>query len=494
LLSGAVIDATVSNLTTAESSKPGGSSTMTTVIRSATILWGLSLALAGACGGGAKRAKSSESGAAYQRADAERRALEADKPKNPYIVKRTLAFRPEASCSQGPFALQTEAIGSTYGEQLQVFACGRHEIAGRYRIKSNRSTLVAGQESGFGFQQDNQRCRATHEELGARGGGAAEDRTASSRQSSSGTDIADGSKREGAAAESDFKVELVPVAAVQECPAGLRRTHIVHHTWESPSGPPVESGADITLELWSTQPNDLEELFFVVIQRGVEETMTDEGWADFRRKSEEWYARYQAFVDGEVAAGRSHYTDDVDKGAHGKPPAPKAETQPPRPSKNAKWIAGYWHWETTWLWIGGWWRVPDSDVEQQLTVRAPTPPPPPRVEEREPAPPSDAAAPPSDAAAPPDERTASSATTDSTTVAVGASADTSPTRSPAPGPGRRVVWVPGYWQWSGTQWIWIKGSWRLPPKAGYRWRPSRWRKSASGSIFVPGGWTIRVGR
>ena len=41
----------------------------------------------------------------------------------------------------------------------------------------------------------------------------------------------------------------------------------------------------------------------------------------------------------------------------------------------------------------------------------------------------------------------------------------------APGPG--FAWVPGYWSWNGSAWIWIYGVWRPPVYFGWH-RRGRW--------------------
>ena len=125
----------------------------------------------------------------------------------------------------------------------------------------------------------------------------------------------------------------------------------------------------------------------------------------------------------------------------GPPPAPLADAQPPKLSENAEWRPGYWQWlDGNWVWLAGQWRVPDQDIEQEKTTRAPSAPPPPRVE----------------------------------TIAV----------APAPA----VVWVAGFWMWNSTQWIWIPGSWQMRPRAGVRWRAPEWRARGTIHVLVPGGW------
>jgi len=127
----------------------------------------------------------------------------------------------------------------------------------------------------------------------------------------------------------------------------------------------------------------------------------------------------------------------------GPPPPPRAETQSPRPSTNAQWRPGYWHWAAGWKWLAGQWRVPKTDIDGGLTTRAPRRPPPPRTEQ------------------------------------------------PPPPPVPRAVWIVGYWQWSGSEFVWVPGSWQLAPTVGLRWQPARWRVGISGVTLIPGRW-VRV--
>jgi hypothetical protein len=46
-------------------------------------------------------------------------------------------------------------------------------------------------------------------------------------------------------------------------------------------------------------------------------------------------------------------------------------------------------------------------------------------------------------------------------------------------PNGGAVWIPGYYDWNGLQYVWIAGYWAVPP-VGFR-------------VFVPGGWIFRGG-
>ncbi len=174
----------------------------------------------------------------------------------------------------------------------------------------------------------------------------------------------------------------------------------------------------------------------------------------------------------------------------GKPPAPMEELPPEdRPDGNVAWIGGYWSYDEDrkdFLWVSGCWRVKPEHREwvpgywrevgdqwqwvagfwgnaapaqaapaggnvAQAAAHAPdvtyypTPPAPPHV-----APPGDP-------------------------------------------PGAEMFYVPGYWQWTGTHYVWRAGYWqRVRPSyiyiAGhYCWTPT-------GYVFIPGYWDYTVAR
>lgn len=59
---------------------------------------------------------------------------------------------------------------------------------------------------------------------------------------------------------------------------------------------------------------------------------------------------------------------------------------------------------------------------------------------------------------------------------------------PAP-PGTGAVWVPGYWNWTGTQYDWVAGHWESG-RSGYAWVPHRW-EMVNGRWQLTGGTWIR---
>jgi hypothetical protein len=48
------------------------------------------------------------------------------------------------------------------------------------------------------------------------------------------------------------------------------------------------------------------------------------------------------------------------------------------------------------------------------------------------------------------------------------------------------VWIPGYWNWVDTQYVWTDGEWATPPSAGEVWVPAQW-------VWVGTGWQWQEG-
>ncbi|MCO4764521.1 MAG: hypothetical protein KC502_23630, partial [Myxococcales bacterium] len=123
------------------------------------------------------------------------------------------------------------------------------------------------------------------------------------------------------------------------------------------------------------------------------------------------------------------------------PPAMRLEDPGPLPSQRAVWVTGFWQWTGfEWVWLSGWWKVPEVDVKSQMTALAPTAPPPPQVE--------------------------------------------AVTLPPCAG----AVWLTGYWVYRAQHWVWLPGRWVLRPSATVRWRTPRWIRVHGGVRLDPGRW------
>ena len=54
-------------------------------------------------------------------------------------------------------------------------------------------------------------------------------------------------------------------------------------------------------------------------------------------------------------------------------------------------------------------------------------------------------------------------------------------------PAPEYVWVPGYWDWSGTTYVWISGRY-VAAEDGYVWVRPRYVHRANGVVYVRGYW------
>jgi hypothetical protein len=374
---------------------------------------------------------------------AEYDALMEERPDEPYEVAHRRAFRTGDRCGQGPYRVRFDGVGARYGEDYTVYACSPRAIRGDYRVDTEDDWRRVDARA-WGDGQDNERCVASETERAGAGEGPAPEEpapAANGRRRRRGSRPAEPPVDDG-----PRDLEEVDAAGFDQCPDGTRRIEVAYrHGFTSSAGAPL-TGVSFTLVIWSTLPNDLEGVTFLLEQRRVIEGTTPEAWAAYQEAYSAWLERYRAWSDAQVASGRSHTIDSSPTSAE-PPPAARPEEQPPRPSTNAEWIPGYWHRGEGWAWMAGFWRVPEADVEADLTVHAPAPPPPPRVE-------------------PEAEETK---------------------------PAQEAVWTTGHWQWNGSAYVWVNGAWRIPPSTSHRWQASTWRRRGGGAVFVPGGWTVSIG-
>ena len=71
-------------------------------------------------------------------------------------------------------------------------------------------------------------------------------------------------------------------------------------------------------------------------------------------------------------------------------------------------------------------------------------------------------------------------------VRIGPPAPLVEARIAAPGPG--YLWVPGYYTWDGSAYIWTAGRWTLRPRKGALWVPGHWQRERRGWFFIEGHW------
>jgi len=359
--------------------------------------------------------------------------LEAMKPASPYEVRENEVYRPSGRCGQGPYRLETESLRAKYSERMVVYACGKHAISGNYSLTTTRPKQPdARDEAAFGFSRDNAACKGREVAVVTGGGG-----------DGIGGGGGKGMGKGGGAAPA-MTSKPIALERATVIPEDCVKSQLLDHSWLAHEDG-IAMDARFVVDVWSDEPNDLEGLVFVIEKSAVVAGMTVERWRAYMDASTAYHKAFMADLELDVAAGRTRLIDNKVKTPP--PPPARIEVQPPRPSKNARWIPGYWLYEeTAFHWITGLWDVPEEDVVRELTVQAPTPPP----------------------ATP---------------------ANTEPTD---PRPTRTAVWTPGSWQWDGRAYIWVVGAWRIPPDAQSTWQRPTWNINRGRAIYVPGGWRVRV--
>lgn len=55
-------------------------------------------------------------------------------------------------------------------------------------------------------------------------------------------------------------------------------------------------------------------------------------------------------------------------------------------------------------------------------------------------------------------------------------------------PGGGAFWRPGHYQFRNGRYLWIKGAWVVPPRAGLEWVPGFYQRTTKGGMFINGHW------
>jgi hypothetical protein len=243
----------------------------------------------------------------------------------------------------------------------------------------------------------------------------------------------------------------------------------------------TEANAQVTIRVWLDHPSDLGgiELVFrdqeLVPDRSrisseeyartfpVRVNAFDASWEDKRRASDERNARAVAERERLCRRDPSHWrcADYTMR----PPPEPIAERRPEAPPISAgvkvRWIPGYWRFDASvegeYVWVPGTYVTevtgrpkeetpPPATIDEGQTheVAADMPPPPPARDEAIPPPPAIDGA----------------------------------------------VWVAGHYRIAGNAWVWVPGTWQVPPTRGARRTTPRVEVRGSVRIFIPGGWVV----
>jgi len=436
------------------------------------LVLGLILLVAGSgCGprAGSSTGVTQEAG----RRDSRHGAVEEEPPPKPpkdldTVTYARQAFRVPVRCSQGPLEMRMPALGALYSERFVVYACGPRGVRGQFTL--NGGGFGVGGRFG-GEKVANEACVPIRGEMPRRDGSEENDVAPAmdghERASGKQMQRIGVGQRKRSGERNDRREREPPPPQVAAAPQPIKvtwrgdekcavRTPILDHRIVVSMGAPLSPGTTMELRLWADEPNDWEGVTLVVEQRSLPEGTPLSVWEEYQRKLDQFWKDYRAYLDrlptcGSEAARsarscvhRGPQSQEEDRSVP-PPPPPRAEKQPPKPSENAVWVPGYWHYDRPrkgFVWSAGYWRVPESDIAAQRTARAPGAPPPPRGER------------------PPEGLH----------------------------PDSQLVFVPGHWAYDGVRWVWVEGAYRVPPRPGMRWRPPEWRVVPSGAVFIPGKW------
>ena len=56
---------------------------------------------------------------------------------------------------------------------------------------------------------------------------------------------------------------------------------------------------------------------------------------------------------------------------------------------------------------------------------------------------------------------------------------------------RSAVWVAGFWDWQGNDWVWVPGRWVVPERRHARWIGPRYVREYGVVRYVPGHWSYQ---
>jgi hypothetical protein len=62
-----------------------------------------------------------------------------------------------------------------------------------------------------------------------------------------------------------------------------------------------------------------------------------------------------------------------------------------------------------------------------------------------------------------------------------------------PAPSGNHAWVDGHWDWSEADknWVWVEGSWKIPPSNDWEWVPPKYEDREDIGVYTPGHWSAK---
>ncbi len=426
------------------------------------------------------------------------------------VERSSVAFRVDPDCSQGPLELRGSALGNRWGEhwiltlQTPRAALGQFEAklpdrlltAGSWATQHSETVSTSSGSTGQPQLQwvadtapDNGRCTLRPVVVPSRQvpefpqnspppvepprqpdlPGPPTNAPPTNTPQPTGTTAPPG--------QNPAVGQAILVVDAMGSGGGTKRAPILDLSWQNQdldAAAPMPAGTAFHVRLWSKDPNDFQGAVFVLRQLAWVPSVAEEQWLVYLRQQ-----RQEQLLEQEKQAKSARSTVDIQRSSSrnsqpqvdpdrplpdndgpwpglqqppaqkqpqphepsGAPPVALTETPPPQPSVHAAWQPGWWLWTGfDWYWLGGWWRVPDVDLQAQATVQAPQAPPPPQVEVR------------------------------------------------SNQPFGMAIWLTGYWSWTGAIWLWIPGRWQIAPDPGAHWQPPVWLPHGAGVRLQPGRW------
>jgi hypothetical protein len=439
------------------------------------------------------------------------------------VQRTSQAFAVQQRCSQGPFEVHVPAFGSKWGEDITVEARG-NAVDGHETMTIDGKPYSDGPFGTISHSSDNSACMLSDADRAAA--------SASSTSTGAGTGTSTGSGTStGTTTTTTAPGGNVPLVAAGSPANWLYSTQIAqyHHEvddWSTKDGV-LKRGQDIKIVFWSGHPLDLNGTTFIVthsemVPPGGDDKKwsahLDEVKADAERKQREaeadakkQQAEAEAKAREEARCGAVQGADAKchDEGYKTATEAAayaafqdKCEDMARRNATDQACRDDGWrnanerpdYHPTTVAEIPS----PTPTIVTQPQRPADRPPPPPQAEAQPPRPSEHAEWVPgswqwngsdwvwlSGGWRVPETDRAQKLTATAPSAPPPSRVEVRPAQ-----PLASAVWAEGYWHWSG-RWIWVPGHWAVPPSAGATWRPSTWVPDGLKLRLNPGGWVVR---
>ena len=364
------------------------------------------------------------------------------RPLSPQWAAPAKFYRVSERCSQGPLVVTMPALGSTWGETVEIKAHGG-AIAGSYdvwvgpeRVQSGSMLTLYG---GHVLPAARAHCLLPSTPKPAQGGWSPQMPPSNPGGSLGGA----GNMRH----TGFISVERPGTLGNRSASMSFRKEVRV---WGEVA---LSAGAQITIVFYSDLPNDFENVVFEIshgalLPRDHEEYKNELWTAKLRADSEQASAKLRADarhaalqergrqcalnMDAACRAEGWRFASEVpperptaewpgvgvsaggaapSQAPTAPPPPARVEIVPPKPTVGSVWVNGYYVWDGyVWVWASGAYRIPPEDLRPP-----PSAPPPPPVAE--------------------------------------------PQRPPSAGP--LAQWTAGRWVFTATGWVWLAGRFEL---------------------------------